>query len=157
MFTISKEKLALAYTHSIYRNTELEDYHSGKVEMNMALYGIIRKIVKEKIEYINVENRKLAKFKSLEALNKHIKEHPNSHTYMYVAEIYLNSIMGLDWDSPVMSEDTIINNNNLADYILKGNFLEYCEKHMRLNDAAMRYINKDVYNRVYTLVRLGLL
>ncbi len=63
---------------------------------------------------------------------------------------YLMFPYGHNWDEPkVLDEDVP---KDLASYVLGGAFLECCNQHKVLNDETMCYINKDVYNRFYTLV-----
>ena len=58
--------------------------------------------------------------------------------------------MGTQWDKPVFLDAAI--NEDYTGFILEGNFKECCDKHRKLNDETMRYVNKDVCNRIFTLL-----
>lgn len=58
--------------------------------------------------------------------------------------------MQIFWDAPIQLEN--VNKNNLADFLLEGKFKEHCHKNSQLNDSIMKQLNKDIYNRVYTLL-----
>lgn len=154
--SFSPEKVALIFAHYAYRNTEIEDMHAGNsVIMDTAVYERAYKIVSKKIRSIK---RNHAFFLSVQdeaelilRLQKLGGTRPLEIT-RYCLEVGACAIYsyGTDWDKPKLLDDEIP--NDLACYILNGAFLECCNKHVAMDDVAMCYINKDIYNRFYTLV-----
>lgn len=58
---------------------------------------------------------------------------------------------GSDWDSAELL-DYNLNNKRATNFVLSGRFLECCQKRAILDDKTMCYINKDIHNRIYTLL-----
>ena len=69
----------------------------------------------------------------------------------YVSSFYTLSRYTCDWDPPIKLE-LAGKPENLAQFILDGHFMECCKKRCVLSDATMCYLNKDIYNRIYTLL-----
>lgn len=61
---------------------------------------------------------------------------------------FMNTNYG--WD--IAQEIEMVDYKNLADFILGGAFKQACMEHAHLNDETMCYINKDINNRMYTLL-----
>ncbi len=57
---------------------------------------------------------------------------------------------GSSWDDAVEVE--LPTKKDLTEYILSGKFLEFCQSGAKLTDSTMRELNRDIHNRVYTLV-----
>ena len=59
------------------------------------------------------------------------------------------------WDDPVKVRDRF--QNDLAGFILDGEFLKVCKEGKKLSDPLMKVINKDIRNRYYTLLSRGII
>lgn len=125
--------MALSITHYVYRNTRLEDFHAECVQMDRNFYRIIYNTVRTKLK--NVRELQL----------KFIR---------YLQDITFGLFFGTNWDTAVQAEK-IRANQSYANYVLAGKFNECCQNGCLLNDATMRIINKDVHNRIYTLLTGG--
>lgn len=62
---------------------------------------------------------------------------------------------GSNWDEAVEIEPPA--EQNIVEYILPGKFLECCKSGTVMDDIAMREINRDIHNRVYTLMVTGMI
>ena len=151
---ISNEKLAICYTHLAYRNTDLEDFHAKGDKLGKRLYNRMYKIVSSNFERIKKYKQKLIDIKSIEEMKDFIKNADSSQKEFvdFIADIAFNSQMGYGWDNPVeiQIEQEI---TDIAAFVLAGKFMECCEKQLVLSDDTMCYINKDVCNRIFTLLQ----
>lgn len=158
---LDNAKIALIFAHYAYRNTEVEDLHAGdSVIMDDDVYSKVYNIVSAKIRSIKRNNKVILEIKDendlISKLNSMGGPRPIEILgYLKEMLFYVMYPFGLDWDAPVLLEDEIPRDH--AAYILRGAFSECCNQHRRLDDDAMCYINKDVYNRFYTLVVKGIL
>jgi len=142
-------KLALSITHFVYRNTELEDYHSECVTMDMDFYKLMYNIVNEKMSIVARYNKYL--------MNKiPLDESEREGLFPYVDDLDFNCIFGTSWDK---AKEIDIDScpANITEYILSGEFLKSCQNGIELDDDAMCNINKDVHNRIYSLLINGYL
>lgn len=153
---MTAEELSLICVHYAYRNTSLENYHCKSVIMDETLYKTMHRIVARNLNYIK-------QFLALD-LNIHdendLKEAAYSfrpsigkHFFRFFGEFIYKS--GSDWEKP--KELDIPVTKNLATFILGGKFVECCKIGAQLDDTTMCIINKDVHNRIYTLLRQGIL
>lgn len=158
-----ERKLALAITHYAYRNTVLEDYHSDSITMDKSFYKKIYKTVYCKLKNVEKFHKYIKIFHSdtnfKEELEKLLNTVPEENHFKFLR--YFNDIMlevqlncGVAWD-PAEVVDCNINGKSLAHYVLSGCFVECCEKGAILDNATMCYINKDIHNRIYTLLVKG--
>ena len=148
-------RTARNYAHYIYRNTDFENLHSEGIKMDMTTYEFMKKIVKKQINKWNrnydimycitgVDNC-VEKFDPLNLWRK------RDFIRFYDEMRFLNiGNWGYNWDEAVELEKPT--NNDLAEYILSGTFLEFCKSGAKLTDSTMRELNCDIHNRVYTLV-----
>lgn len=157
-----KRKMALGISHYAYRNTVLEDYHSECIKMDMSFYKKIYRIVYTKLKnakllhkYIeNYSEEKLESKEDLDRLLNNVPEDLRFKFMRYLSEVLFGSMCGVEWDLAETLECNL-NGKSLANYVLAGNFLECCKNGAILNDKTMRYINKDIHNRIYTLLING--
>ena len=140
-------KLALSITHYAYRNTELEDYHSENVVMDMDFYQTIFKIVDSKIENVK-------KYTKYLTLGLYVSEEERESVSEYVRHLDFNCRYGSGWDQAKLL-DEIPENTDYTQYILSGEFLKACKSNFELDDDAMCKINKDIHNRIFTLLVKG--
>ena len=155
------KKVARSLTHYVYRNTKLENYHVANAEMNDDLYKAIYKTV-----YANLKNVKLlhkyvfryeGSYATKEDVEKLVSSVPEELQFKFIR--YMQYLIdgfnyGSAWDEAVTLE-LPAEKQSLANYVLVGKFKEYCDKNMHLDDNAMCCINKDVHNRIYTLLVNG--
>lgn len=166
MFNKEDEKriMARSITHYVYRNTVLEDYHSKCVKMNMKFYKKMYKVIYTKLEqvkkfysYIYNSPQKFPDIKDMRnclAIIDNVPERNKLEAIEYCEAIWWNMYYGSNWE---VAERLDINSNMECEaaYILEGHFIECCKKGEYLNDKIMCYINKDIHNRVYTLLLGG--
>lgn len=151
---ISNEMLAICYTHLAYRNTDLEHFHSKGDKLGKRLYNRMYKIVNFNLDRIKKYKQKLIDIKSIEEMKDFIKNADSSHkeSVDFIADIAFNLQMRYGWDNPVevQIEQEI---TDVAEFVLAGKFMECCEKQLVLSDDTMCNINKDVCNRIFTLLQ----
>ena len=150
------QKLAIGLTHEIYRNTEIEDHHALGEVMDTKLFLWALDYFKEKFKF--AMRRKVAikayKDDKYKKLFKYLCEYgDNPYTFNFIAGIYLFSINS-DWDEPVEVEKKDPHETAYR-YILSGRFFYHCNNHSKMTDEVMCDINKDVCNRIYTLLLSG--
>jgi len=73
-----------------------------------------------------------------------------NHFYQSYLRFYKECLKGERWDSPEnLNERTDL---SPAEYILDGEFRKACEKHQSLTQMRTGIINRDIHNRIYTLL-----
>lgn len=147
-------RTARNYTHYIYRNTDFENLHAEGIKMDMTTYEFMKKIMKKQI---NKWNRNYDIMYSITSVDNCVEKFDQSNLWkrdfisFYDEMRFLNmGNWGSNWDEAVELEKPT--NNDLAEYILSGKFLECCKNGAKLTDSTMRELNRDIHNRVYTLV-----
>ena len=155
-----KRQLSIGIVHYIYRNTPIvEDNHSENIMMDKSFYSKVYQTVKRKLKTV-VEFRKPLSILDdkipPEQIVRSIPEENRWRFFKYVQEMCFHSTaFGKDWDAPSLIEEPI--GNNLAEFILRGRFLERCQNNAHFDDKTMCEVNKDINNRVYTLLVQGYL
>ena len=166
MFSKEDEKriMARSITHYVYRNTVLEDYHSKCVKMDMKFYKKIYKVVYTKLEevkkyhpYIYNSPQKFPDLKDMRnclIVFNNVSQEMKLETIKYCEAIWWNMFYGTNWE---VAKKIDINSNMKCEaaYILEGHFIQCCRNGEILDDKTMCYINKDIHNRVYTLLVNG--
>ncbi len=152
----SKETLALGVAHAIYRNTEVEDYHSEARLMDEEFYHDVYRIVSNKSSMlINVEdylNSLCSDGLSEESLRN------NNHTSeenIFLLDVLFGIQCSNGWDMPEKMDESP--ENDLAGFFLGGTFKRYCDGKHFFNDSVMKTINKDIANRVYCYLEKNVL
>lgn len=154
-----RRAMALSITHYAYRNTRLEDFHAECVRMDQNFYRIIYNTVRAKLKNVKELQRYIDSFPDADLRNKDtldellnsVPEELRLRFIRYLQEITFGLLFGADWDAAIEIEKIRANQSG-ANYVLAGKFRECCQKGCILNDATMRVINKDVHNRIYTLL-----
>lgn len=128
---INNVNLSIFLFGYLYRNLPIiEDSHAGNsITMNMNFYND----VKEKVKYNLLRLDELNVTNEMYAIISHMGQE-----YSYIP---------LAYDLPDSFE--------YYTYIIDGEFLKACQNHWKFDDNAMRIINWDVINRVYTLLING--
>lgn len=156
---IGRRKVAISITHYAYRNTKLEDYHSDGVKMDKNFYRTIYNVVSSKLKNVRLLQRYLDDFPNenisdKQVLDKLIGSVPDNlqlKFIKYIQEIIFGQLYGTQWE-PAKLVPEIAEGQSYANFVLAGKFSECCKNGCILDDAAMCLINKDVHNRIYTLL-----
>lgn len=156
--SMNDRQLALVYAHYLYRNTDLEKYHAQKAVMNMNFYDKIYEIVNEKVKIVKRNQKKLYDISTIDEAKEMLFKMPKSSAEEFIdyfENMHAYSVLpcGTDWDAAEALNMEIP--DDLTAFILDGYFRECCEQNKILDNEAMCYINKDVHNRIYTLVCKG--
>ncbi|MDE7406044.1 MAG: hypothetical protein K2M89_04155 [Clostridiales bacterium] len=154
-----RRSIAKSIAHYAYRNTKLEDYHAACVRMDKNFYRVMCGIVSKKLNIVRIFQRYLDEFPkdfisektAFDELIKTVPEDLQLRFIRYCQNIVYGFAFGSNWDT-AQRIDGIKEKQSYANYVLGGKFLEYCNAGYVLDDKAMCIINKDVYNRIYTLL-----
>lgn len=150
------QKLAIGLTHVIYRNTAIEDMHSAGAQMDKAFYEDAYYYFKQMMDIADKHKDIYKMFldeNDEELLIKKLKKsETTAEEKEIIAGIYFYSLNS-EWDIPALCNDEP--NDDKTDYMLRGKFKEHCDKGSKLSDRVMCEINKDICNRIYTLLYKG--
>ena len=153
-----KEDLAIALSHYIFRNTEIEDLHSQGIKMNFKFYlesidyfgqivnqvnrnkKIVSLFLKDKWEQVIVQKIQ----------NGEIKTNIQKRLCFDLSSYLL---MMPDWDKPILLSEKPC--KGITRYIFKGKYAEHCVNESILDDKTMCEINHEICNRIYTLIENG--
>lgn len=154
---ISTQNLSVAIAHYVYRNTRIEDFHSEDAIMNASLYALMHDIVESKIACVRRFLPLLRSIETPEAWNEaaaklHSAEAAKEFA-CFSAEVLFKMNSNAGWDAAKETEQP--KDEALADYILGGAFVQGCREGWHLTDDVMRRINRDINDRVYTLLIYG--
>ena len=147
--------LSRAITHLVYRNTEVEDFHSESVIMDEKFYYTVIKIVVNKLKLVTKFYNQLMSV-SEDDITRTISGQQSDldNSFLrFLGELFFNCQFGTHWDDPVQLEQ--MPQGELSKYILDGHFRQCCLEHRELDDDTMCFINKDINNRIYTLLVKG--
>lgn len=158
-----RQAVARSIAHYAYRNTKLEDYHAQCVIINKDFHTKIHAIVNAKLKNVKLMQRYLDDFRhdniaDRTVLDESLQTVPdNLHLRFlrYSQEIVFGIYnWGINWEKAQYIGGASIG-QNLATYVLGGEFVFNCNNGSTLDDSTMCKINKDVYNRIYTLLLDG--
>ena len=155
----SPEDQAFYLARFIYRDTEMERYHCQGAEMDMQLYAAMYQIVSRNLRTVLLCHPILLRVTQPEdilAPFRAMSPQKQRELMRYLDSISSLALYRCNWDSPQrlpLSAPPA----DLAQFILEGHFLQCCRQRRTLSDATMRYINRDVYNRIFTLLSAGFL
>lgn len=150
------QRLAIGLTHVIYRNTAIEDMHSAGAQMDKEFYDDGYFYFKQMMDIAD-KHKDIYKLFLVEEDEKLLSEKwknpkTTAEEKEIIAGIYFYSLNS-EWDIPTLCSDEQIDDK--TDYMLRGKFKEHCDKCSKLNDKVMCEINKDICNRIYTLLYKG--
>lgn len=159
MQQLSAEKLSYYLTRMVYRDTALiEDAHAQRSRMDAALYQQAYQTLTEKLAWVE-RNQQLLAGLHTEAdflkLRRQKTAQQMAELRGYVSAWHLYTLSRSEWDPPERQPLTD-RPDDAAAYLLEGRFRQGCEQGDVLSDAVMYALNKDIYNRMYTLVCLRL-
>lgn len=149
----TEKQLARCYAHYVYRNTVIEDFHAEGVCMDDAIYRKMYRVVRAKTENIKKYSQYLSLLEYGENIAQGLDTLPPDiavPVIRFIKDIIFNSYMGSGWEEAQLLDK--LPEKSMPHYILAGTFREYCDDHAKLTDSAMREINKDIHNRIYTLI-----
>lgn len=157
-----RRDIALSITLYAYRNTKLEGYHVEKAVMDKEFYRAIYNVVRDKLNNVKLLQRYLDAFpdcdlndkQNFDRLMESVPEQLHFKFLIYSKNIVGAWILASHWDDAVRAEP-IRAGQSCANYVLAGKFSECCKSGCKLTDAVMCEINKDVHNRIYTLLTDG--
>ena len=148
------------FAHCLYRNLdEVEELHTSDDRMSIEFYDTVYKDATIKLDEI---------MDAMDRFNKHpeatklffMRDEEIMEKFPDMYEFVCSWSFGKNWDDPVELDDVSIEDRNTIDkigYILSGAFRKNCEIRAFLDDDIMKEINKDVYNRIYTLMQKWIL
>lgn len=152
--SISLENQAFYLSRYIYRDTKIETYHQENVALSMELYkemiGIVHENIRKVQRYHNIMLA-LQTEKDVDTQLPRMSPAERNEFILYVSYYNFLSKCLCNWNPPEKIEMLSLP-QDLSAFILDGHFRECCNKHSVLTDPVMCYINKDVYNRIYTLM-----
>lgn len=154
----TERQLANCYTHYIYRNTIIEKFHTERRCLNSILYKKMYRVVYNRVKKVNKYSKYLYLLDCGENMSQELDKIPEDSVMSvirFIKDIVFNSYMGHNWDEAEALDE--LPDNGIASFILSGKFKECCNNNEKLSDQTMYYINKDIHNRIYTLIINGLL
>lgn len=153
-YSPSTEVQAFHLSRMIYRDTKLEDYHRSGALLGMEVYDDMVKVVDENVKKVQRYHRIMTGVqteKDARAQLTLMSPSERNGFMQYLSAFSYLSKCHCDWDPPRKIE-LLSPPGDLSAFILGGHFIECCQKHQVLSDSTMRYINQDIYNRIYTLL-----
>lgn len=152
--SISMEDQAFYLSRIIYRDTKIEDYHMDCVILEMEVYDDMVKVVDRNVKKVQRYHRKMINIQTETDADAQLYSMPSSERNEFIQYVFAFNFLSksfCNWDPPQKIELFVLP-EDLSKYILNGHFIECCRKHHILTDSTMRYINQDIYNRIYTLM-----
>lgn len=150
----SIEDQAFYLSRMIYRDTKIERYHTDGVVLGMEVYEDMLEVVDQNVKMVQRYHLKMLSIqteKDADAQLSSMSSFERDEFKRYISVFSFLSKSACNWDPPQIIELPILP-EDLSQFILSGHFIECCREHRVLTDPTMRYINKDIYNRVYTLM-----
>lgn len=153
-----KEDLSIALSHYVFRNTEIEDFHSQSKKMDFEFYLETIAYCGQFVNRIN-RNKKLISIFLEENWEKRLLQivKENKKLTNVQRNLCLNLWWYLTalpcWDKPeIISEKP---SRGITKYIFNGKYFEHCANESILDDKTMCDVNHDICNRIYTLIESG--
>lgn len=153
-----KEDLAIALSHYIFRDTEIEDFHSKCVKMDFEFYlesvdyfgQIVNQVNRNKkiVSLFLKDNWEKVLVQKLQ--NGELKTNIQKRLCLCLSSYLL---MIPDWDKPIILNEKPC--RGIIRYLLRGKYAEHCANESILDDKTMCEINHDFCNRIYTLIENG--
>lgn len=154
---ISTQNLSVAIAHYVYRNTKIEDFHSEDAALNGNLYALMHDIVERKIACVRRFLPLLRSVETPEAWNEAAAQLHSAQAAKefaaFSAEVLFKMNSNAGWDAA--KEVTQPKDGALADFVLGGVFVQGCREGWHLSDDVMCRINRDINDRIYTLLIYG--
>lgn len=152
--SVSIEDQSFYLSRMIYRDTKIEDYHSDRVILGMDIYNDMVKVVDKNVKKVQRYHHKMINIQTERDADAQLclmSSSERNEFRQYVSAFNFLSKCICNWDPPEKLK-LLSSPKDLSRFILNGHFIECCQKHHVLSDPIMCYINKDIYNRIYTLM-----
>ena len=150
-YDFSKEHFAIVLTLFLYRNTIIEDFHCKNIKMDEKLYKTIYGVVYRGYKLLAENKRILEILLSDRPIFTFVKELNEKKLNVRVAQgIFVLLPSNPGWDKPTKLDIEIPKSK--VKFILDGEFKKCCNEGCYLNDDIMCRVNKDICNRIYTLL-----
>ena len=159
MAKLSLQNLAAGMAHTIYRNTDIiEDSHSKNLAMNDKFYSAVYKTVEKGIKQIQKYDYVIKALQeySVQEITASCFSMPvsESKSINFATDLMFGIMSGAGWNTPEVIDE--IPGEDLAEYILNGEFKKHCQSGSSFgDDALMKIINIDICNRIYTALVNG--
>lgn len=154
---MSAQNLSVAIAHYVYRNTKIEDFHSEDAVMNASLYVLMHDIVEKKLAYVRQFIPLLRSIETPEAWNEAAAALRSAEAAKefacFSAELLFKMNSNAGWDAAKEAKQP--EDEALADFVLSGAFAQGCREGWHLSDDVMCRINRDINDRIYTLLIYG--
>lgn len=155
---LSEEDLAKVFTDFVFCNTPVADYYGETATMDDVFYATMLDVVAVNLRRIARNHKLLAQPEAEVDAAVEAMYPSRAMEFMRYATAFADyeaRLPGADWAAPTCI--TVEPPKDRAAFLLDGAFREGCERQWRLDDETMRRIEQDVYDRTFTLLRLGLL
>lgn len=150
----AKQIRALAFAVNIYRNSIIEDIHACDQYMPEGFLDTLKKHMKTEYDIFWMRYEKYLNRESI--FINHDETSKELKNDLYFEDFILFTISLLkEWDSPKKIKEKY--NGDIFDYIINGAVKRAYNEKTILSDPVMANLNRDVYNRAYTLVLMGVL
>lgn len=166
-------RIARAIVTTGYRNTVLEDIHANKKPISNRIRKEITYELANCIDFACLM-QPLIEHDSIEDIEDLIvkghEEDVRLGIIKYLSDMVFGDGCSTEWDDPHEVDDAIFDELDdklcymdrelwpqaIAEFVLDGQFSINAKKKVRLNDNDMKIMNKDVHNRMFTVLeRLG--
>lgn len=166
-------RVARAIVTDGYRNTVIEDIHASKKPITKR---IKKQVVDELARCIDFActMQPIMELRSLDDIEDCIvhglEDDARVQIATYLRSMTFGDACSSEWDAPQLVDDAIFDEldeklcymdrefwpQTIAEFVLDGQFSINAKKRVRLNDNDMKIMNKDVHNRMFTVLeRLG--
>lgn len=141
------ESIALSFTRYTYRDTAvIEHAHNTHKKPDTEFYKIVLKTVNTRYNELLTA---LTRFVEKKPVENSLQQNVAPLLYIYHHNVNV-------WDKPVCLD--LKYGGNVAEFVLGGEFENACKTGADFgSNALMKTINKDVYNRYYTLFCSGVI
>lgn len=148
---LSFELLAIGVAHAVYRNTEVENFHVKGRIMDQSLYDDVYKIVSEKANTLIKSMHFLIYTHQNGLLTILDFQNVSEEEMDFLQDVIFGIQCGCNWDLPSRIEMRV--GNDVATFLLSGEFKKHCDGIHIFDDAVMKPINKDIVDRTYCILK----
>lgn len=154
-----KQKLAHYLVYYVFRSQDsVIELHGKEVSLNLKIYKRIYDSVRARMKRVLEFHWALESLKgdtlgelNIEQLANEFSTRRRHQFVTYVQTIIFNSYKKLNWDTPEAIKPPRAG-KVLVGFLLAGEFKDSCIRGEKFDNEAMKRINKDICNRMYTLI-----
>ncbi len=156
---LPEERLANILTQYVYRTPEVEAFHRKKAVMDEALYAKVFRVVSSNLRKIARNHGRLVstELKDLPSVVEEMSPARRTEFLRYMQAIAFYCLIQPQTEERAPALLVAEQPKENAAFLLGGAFRDGCDRGLPLDDEAMDRIEKDILDRMYTLLRLGLL